>query len=133
MGTTPGVKSKEFGCFWKSMFMVALCYPDSFDPKNTLHVTKRKNFKIYYKSLGKVIPCKFCREFITGTLEKRYPLDFSGRYQLFRSLYLWKDAVNKKLIRQGNRSVKASPPLNTVITRYSKYLAHCDPIRGSCV
>jgi len=133
MISTPGVKSKEFGCFWRSMFLVALCYPEKIDNTNKEHLKKRRNYKTYYRSLGNVLPCKFCRTFVQSTLEKKYPLDFSGRYPLIRSIYIWKDAVNEKLIKQGCEFTKPSPPLSVVIAKYSKYLARCNPIEGKCV
>lgn len=131
MGT--GVKSKEFGCIWKTMFITSMCYPEKIITSNPEHVLKQKHYKAFYKSFKYVIPCKYCREYTANVLEKKLPLDFSGRLQLFHSIYLWRDAVNKKLINQGCKTTKPSPPFNNVLSRYQKLKAHCNKTIGKCV
>lgn len=127
-----GIKSKEFGCIWKSMFIVAMCFPDKFNPKNKEHLQKLKHFKCFYNSLQYVIPCIFCRNFITNVLSKKLPLDFSGRINLMYSIYLWKDTVNRKLILQGNKCIP-SPPFSEVLIYYESLSAKCNKKKGRCV
>lgn len=115
-----GVKSKKFKCFWVSMFLAALCYPD----KPT--AADKKRYSTFYYSLLEILPCKFCREFSAQVLKPKFPLDMTNRMTLFYSLYLWKDQVNKKL-------GKTSIPFETVYKRYCKYYATCDKSVGRCI
>jgi hypothetical protein len=127
-----GVKSSEFGCIWKTMFLVAMCYPDKFDSKNKEHIQKKKHYQCFYKSLQYVIPCKFCRDFMQELIVPRIPVDFSGRVGLMYSIYQWKDTVNRKLILQGNKC-ESSPPFEEVLKQYENLTAKCDAKKGKCV
>lgn len=128
-----GAKSAEFGCFWRSFFMSALCYPAKIDPKNPKHVKKMKYFKIHFNNISNVLPCKFCSLFTRTVLMKELPLNFSGRRELMYSLYLWKNRVNKKLIDQGCTFTKPSPPFKEILARYESLRAKCDKKLGKCV
>jgi len=128
-----GIKSKEFGCFWRSMFLVAMCYPEKIDTYNSEHVKKMKHYKNYYRSFEYVIPCKFCRDFIRTDLKRKHPLDFSGRVKLMKSIYIWKDTVNKKLINQNCPRTRPSPAFSKVLKRYERYRAKCITNKGKCI
>jgi hypothetical protein len=128
-----GVKSKNFGCFWTSMFLSAMCYPEKINLKNTKDKLKMNRYKRYYYSHRFIIPCKFCREFIEKKLIPDLPLDFSGRIPLMYSIYLWKDAVNNKLINQGDKKTKKSPPFQEIYNKYNCLSAKCDPVKQQCV
>lgn len=123
-----GVKSRYFGVYWQSMFLSAMVFPEKEPNKATI-----KKFKSYYGSFKFILPCKFCREFIREKLEKDLPLDYSGRIPLIRSIYIWKDAVNKKLIKQGCKKTKPSPPFEVILCRLEKLYAVCNPKLGQCV
>lgn len=126
-----GVKSKYFGVFWSGMFLTALAYPEKAD--KIKDKAKIAHYKRYYNSFKYILPCKFCRDFIKEKLEKDFPLDFSGRIALMKSIYIWKDAVNRKLIAQGCLDTKPSPPFKEVLERYEALRAKCDKKIGKCV
>lgn len=130
---TRGVKSKEFGAFWKSMMMVALCFPDKIDKNNKEHILKIEHFKMFYDSLQYVIPCYFCREYIKNTLTRLYPLKYTGRIELMKGIYTWKKMVSNKLILQNCKTTKKSPPFPVILKRYEKLYATCDKNLGKCV
>ena len=125
-----GIKSKHFGCYWKTMFLTAMCYPKELQDCEEHRKVKRR-YKAYYNSFQYILPCRFCREFIQEVLNKTIPLDFSGRKELMKSIYLWKDAVNKKLIKQGY-SVKPSPSFVSILRKYESYGATCNKSLGVC-
>lgn len=127
-----GVKSKEFSCFWKSILLASLCYPDKIDPDNKKHINKMKYMKMYIESLSVLLPCKFCRCFMKKVLLKKYPIDYSGRIALMHSIYIWKDLVTKKLQGQGLQ-VKDSPPFDVILRKYEKYYAKCDAKISRCI
>lgn len=128
-----GIKSKYFGCYWQSMFLSAMIYPTKIDVKNPLHLKKKKEFKKYYNSFKHILPCKFCRDFITQVLEKEIPLNFSGRLPLLKSIYLWKNRVNIKLINQGCGDTQPSPKFSEIVKKYESMRAKCDKSIGKCV
>jgi hypothetical protein len=123
-----GVKSKYFGVYWDSMFLTALGFPEKVENKTTL-----KHYKQYFESFKYILPCKFCREFIVEKLDKEFPHDFSGRKQLIFSIYLRRDAVNKKLISQGCKTTKPSPPFEVILKRLEKKYATCNATVGKCL
>ena len=123
-----GVKSKYFGCYWDSMFLTALGFPEKSPSKAVV-----KRYKDYFESFKYILPCKFCREFIVEKLDKDFPHDYSGKRQLIYSLYLRKDGVNRKLINQGCKDTKPSPPFESVLRRLEKKYATCEISVGKCV
>lgn len=128
-----GAKSKEFGCYWKTFFMTALCYPDNIKKNSKEHTQKMNKFKRHFNNISYVLPCKYCAEFTRNVLMKKYPLDFSGRVKLMYGLYIWKDQVNKKLIAQGCTFTKKSPPFKEVLAKYESLRATCNKKVGKCV
>lgn len=128
-----GVKSKEFGCFWKSLFLASMCYPEKINENNEEHIKKRRHLKNYIHSLQYILPCKYCRIFTKDVLIKTLPLDMSGRKQVMYSLYLWKDAINLKLLAKGCKTTKSSPPFKEILDKYEKMRAKCDKKIGKCV
>ena len=130
---TVGVKSKYFGCYWQSMFLSAMVYPDKINLKVLSDKKKQKEYKKFFASFKYVLGCKFCREFIKDVLEKKYPLDFSGRIPLMYSIYMWKNSVNEKLIAQGCKVTKPSPPFKDILKKYEKLQARCSKSIGKCV
>ena len=128
-----GVKSKYFGCYWDSMFLTAMIYPKKIDKKNKEHLLKKKYFKEYYNSFKYIIPCSFCRDFIKDILEKELPINYNGRIELMKSIYLWKDRVNKKLLDKDCSFTKKSPPFYVILKKYEKLRAKCDKKVGKCI
>lgn len=126
-----GIKSAEFGCIWKTLFITAMCYPTFIKTKEDM--LKRRRYKTFYRCLKYTIPCKYCREYTKDVLEKKFPLNFKGRIPLMFSLYTWKDQINKKLRAQGCKNTKISPPFEEVLKKYKKLTAHCDKKIGKCV
>lgn len=116
------VKSSEFGCFWKSMFLVATSLYVKYDPNNAEHVKQKRDVQCFMTSLFKVLPCSICRSYTQDVLLRVHPLDYSGRRELMLSLYCIKDAVNQKLIQQKKRGAKRSPPFATIYKRYTSLI-----------
>jgi hypothetical protein len=128
-----GIKSKYFNCYWESMFISAMVYPDRIIKDNSDHIKKMKYYKQYYGSLKYILACRYCRDYTANVLEKSFPLNFSGRITLMKSLYTWKDIINKKLIKQGCDYTKPSPPFKEILEKYSKLQAKCDKKVGRCI
>lgn len=115
------IKSKSYGCIWKTMFIMSLGYP-----KNPTLKDKRM-YKKFYDSIAYIIPCVHCRNFTQTVLMNKLPLDFTNNETLFESLYIWKDAVNIKL------GSKKSPSLRSIRKKYSKLYANCSNSQNKCI
>lgn len=116
------IKSSEFGCFWKSLFLVATSLYEKYDPNNPEHVKQKRDVQCFMTSLFKVLPCSICRSYTQDVLLRVHPLDFSGRRELLLSIYCIKDAVNHKLMQQNKKGAQKSPRFETVYKRYTSLI-----------
>lgn len=126
------MNSRAFGpSLWSSMFMIASNYEPSINPKSKEHLQKKKYYKIFYTNMGNVIPCSHCRKSYKKFMKELPISRFLGsRRDLMYWLYLIKDKVNKKLIKQykeGDIDYKTtpSPPFKEVCKYYEQFRAGC--------
>ena len=131
--------TKEWGPrLWYSMFTVAANYPEKIEPSNKFHAAKMKQHKVFYESFKNVLPCKYCRrsyaQFLKELPIKKY---LYSRNALMYWVYLIKDKVNKKLIKQemltpGKFKTKPSPKFEDVCKFYEKIRASCSDKTKTC-
>lgn len=80
---------------WDSLFFVAYGY--QLNP----HPERAEQYNAFFQSLAAVLPCKYCRESLTGFLKeldfKQYIKDGRGA---MRFVYDLKNKVNQKLVTQ---------------------------------
>lgn len=126
------MQSSKFGVYWSSMFLTAMNLYEEYDPRNETHRAQRKAYRKFYNSIADVLPCRFCRETMSEKILPQYPLDLSGRRALMFTIYQWKDYVNKKLIAQGDKRTKPSPPFERVYAKWEALRARCDPKTKTC-
>lgn len=97
--------SKWGPCSWNSMFHIAAGY--DFNDKDK--VIKDKEYTDYFKSLGGILPCKYCRtsykEFYKKLDIKVY-LASCKKYSLLRFVYDLKEMVNVKLRTQEEQALQ---------------------------
>lgn len=158
-----GMSTKFFGPrLWDSLFIMILgSYPANFNPRNPEHIKIKKAFVKTLFSLRYTLPCSFCR-MSYKVFYKELPIEeFTGsRIQMMYWLYLIKDKVNKKLIRQEldyltelhknfrtskiskldylNSTKKCfktipSPPFIKVLEKYEQYRANCNKKLKKCI
>lgn len=131
--------TKEWGPrLWYSMFAIAANYPVEIDPKNKAHLFKMKKHKEFFEIFQHTLPCKYCRRSYKIFL-KELPLKnyLQSRQRLMYWLYLVKDKVNKKLLKQeqenpGKFKTKKSPPFEKVCSFYEKIRASCSDKTKTC-
>lgn len=88
---------------WKFLFTSILgAYPVTIDTETNIeHINIKNGFKAMFFNLKYTLPCVYCRESYSGFYDKINIDNFlSGRIKLMYWLYLIKDQVNKKLIKQ---------------------------------
>jgi hypothetical protein len=103
--------------FWISMHSTAYCYP--LNPSDS----DKDNYYNYYKVIGDVLPCFYCRqsykEFIEVGITKLDKTIFESRDNLTKWVYYMHEAVNKKL------GVDYGISYEDVSNRYNSYRAEC--------
>ena len=97
------VSTKKFGPpLWKSLFFMILgSYPIKINLQNKEHIKIKKGFINTFYYLRYTLPCKFCRESYKQ-FYKELPIEpyTNSKKNMLYWLYLFKDKVNKKLIKQ---------------------------------
>ncbi len=101
---TAVMNSSAFGpSLWQGMFFVAAGY----DVNETPKAIKDSKYKQYFKSIGDVLPCRYCREsyekfYDSMDIQKYMDLPSCG---LIRFVYDLKNLVNTKLVTQENQAL----------------------------
>ena len=103
--STSGLSTKKWGpSGWYFLFSCILgTYPIKIDNDNKEHIIIKKHFKNMIQSLQYTMPCIFCRKSFKQ-FYKELPIDsfLIGRFEFAYWLYLIRDKVNQKLIKQEN-------------------------------
>jgi hypothetical protein len=110
ISSTMGMKTREWGPgAWKFLFASIMgAYPPRIDERNREHKRTRKYFYYMFKSLGYTMGCVFCRQSFK-TFWKQLPIRkfMDTRVNMMYWLYLMKDKVNRKLIKQEDNRLAA--------------------------
>lgn len=119
-------KTKDFGeKYWYVLFTMVLggTFPLKVDLNNKKHKEIIKYYKYTIKGLIYTLPCSICRESYNKFYYKNNINNFlTSKIKLAYWLYLLKDMVNKKLIKQelesGKVQTKTSPSFKEVLQKY---------------
>jgi len=107
---------------WLFLHCITFGYPFKIDPNNTEHVQKQRDYRDFFHLIGKVFPCKYCRDSYQGFI-KDLPIEpkLDSRDNLCKWLYDVHNKVNEKL------EVPACniPSFETIKKRYEEYRAKC--------
>lgn len=98
-----GLATRAWGPLgWGFLFSCITNYPIRI--KTAKDKKTKTVFKSLFKNLNVLLPCIFCRESF-GKFYKELPIEpyLVGRIELMYWLYLMKDKVNKKLIKQERK------------------------------
>lgn len=107
---------------WLFLHAITFGYPNIIDNKNIEHIERRKRTKRFFRDIGYVLPCKYCRQSYIEFMDEMPVEDFlSTRRDLTLWLYKMHNKVNDKL---------GVPPCNIptfeeVQKRYETYRAKC--------
>ena len=104
-----GLSTKHWGpSYWTFLFTSVMgTYPVKVDWDNTDHTFLVNEFKNAIMSLISILPCIFCRESLNGFIGDLPMEDYmNGRIEMMYWLYLIKNKVNTKLIRQERRALR---------------------------
>ena len=119
VGDDTGMQTRVWGpAGWLFLHSIAQNYP--WHPTNE----QKRNYLIFFKQIGNVLPCRYCREsfqeFIkhTDTLLNIDTMD--NRKSLAKWLYLIHNKINKKLDIKDN-----IPSFEQVWNKYESYRSKC--------
>ena len=120
-----GMMTKVWGpAGWLFLHCITFGYPYVINPDNPEHQTKREDYYKFFYYLGKVFPCKYCRESYQQFLNILSPINkLQSRKELCRWLYDMHNLVNDKL----NIPESERPTFEEVEANYELYRAKCLP------
>lgn len=120
-----GMLTKVWGPpLWVGLHAITFGYPEKIDKTNESHKEKRESYYMFFKLLGDVLPCRYCREsykeFFKELDLKQY---LESRKDIVRWLYLIHEKVNDKLkVPDCNRIT-----FYEFTKQYESYRAKCKP------
>lgn len=107
---------------WMFLHAVTFGYPYKIDPQNLEHLRKKESFRRFFLNVGKVLPCKYCRESYDRFVEE-VPIDpyLNSREDLCYWFYMIHNRVNDKLgVPKCN-----IPNFEEVKKKYETFRAKC--------
>jgi hypothetical protein len=123
-----GMMTKVWGpAGWLFLHAITFGYPYAINPENPDHATKQEDYYKFFYYLGKVLPCKYCRESYQEFMNKLSPIDkLNTRKELTRWMYDLHNLVNDKL----NVPMRERPSFEEVEKTYENYRARCAALHG---
>ena len=118
-----GMMTKVWGpTGWLFLHCVTFGYPYAINLDNPEHATKREEYQHFFHLLGKVLPCRYCRDSYQEFM-KENPIEsnLNTRKDLCRWLYDIHNKVNHKL---GVPNCQI-PSFEQVQDRYEQFRAKC--------
>ena len=118
-----GVMTKIWGPpGWIFLHSITFGYPYIIEENNAEHIEKKNDYKYLFNSIGKVFPCKYCRDSYNEYI-KEIPIDkyLKSRANLCKWLYIIHNKVNAKLgVPKCN-----IPSFKQVQNKYETFRAKC--------
>ena len=109
---------------WLFLHCVTFGYPFKIDPTNPEHLAKQNDYYRFFY-LGKVLPCKYCRNSYDEFFATNSPMRHLGsREELSKWLYNVHNLVNDKL---GVPTCER-PTYDEIKARYEEFRAACKPL-----
>jgi Erv1 / Alr family len=110
---------------WLFLHCVTFGYPYKIDPTNPEHLAKQNDYYRFFYYLGKVLPCKYCRNSYDEFFANHSPMrQLGSREELSKWLYDVHNLVNDKL---GVPACER-PSFEEIKTRYESFRAACKPL-----
>jgi hypothetical protein len=110
---------------WLFLHCVTFGYPYKIDPTNQEHLAKQNDYYRFFYYLGRVLPCKYCRNSYEEFFAKNSPMRHLGsREELSKWLYDVHNLVNDKL---GVPACER-PTFDEVKAQYETFRAACKPL-----
>jgi hypothetical protein len=118
-----GMMTKVWGpAGWLFLHSITFGYPYAINPDNPDHATKKEDYYKFFYYLGRVFPCKYCRESYQKFFKQVSPANhLNTRKDLTKWLYDVHNLVNDKLgVPECER-----PSFDDVNKTYEEFRAKC--------
>ena len=110
---------------WLFLHCITFGYPYKINSNNKEHIDKKSDYYKFFYYLGKVLPCKYCRDSYMEFFAKINPINKLGsRQELSKWLYDVHNLVNDKL---GVSSCDI-PSFTDIEKNYESFRAACKPL-----
>ena len=110
---------------WLFLHCISFGYPYKIDPTNPEHLEKQNDYYRFFYYLGKVLPCKYCRNSYMDFFTQISPMSKLGsRKEFTKWLYDIHNLVNDKL---GVPKCDV-PSFEEIEERYQSFRAACKPL-----
>ena len=110
---------------WLFLHCISFGFPYKIDPTNPEHIEKQNDYYRFFYYLGKVMPCKYCRNSYMEFFTKLSPMSKLGsRKEFTKWLYDIHNMVNEKL---GVPECE-KPTFEEIEEKYQSFRASCAPI-----
>jgi len=110
---------------WLFLHCISFGFPYKIDPTNPEHIEKQNDYYRFFYYLGKVMPCKYCRNSYMDFFTKLSPMSKLGsRKEFTKWLYDIHNMVNEKL---GVPECE-KPTFEEIEEKYQSFRASCSPI-----
>jgi hypothetical protein len=113
---------------WQFLHCVSFGYPYKINPTKQEHIDKQNDYYRFFYYIGKVLPCKYCRDSYMDFFGKTNLMSKLGsRKELTKWLYDVHNLVNDKLgVPQCER-----PSFEELEEKYQSFRAACAPLTES--
>lgn len=110
---------------WLFLHCISFGYPFKIDPTKPEHLEKQNDYYRFFYYLGKVLPCKYCRNSYNEFFAANSPIQHLGsREELAKWLYDIHNLVNDKL----GVPICERPSFDDIKKQYESFRAACKPL-----
>jgi len=118
-----GMMTKVWGpAGWLFLHCVTFGYPYAINPDNEAHNTKKQDYYNFFYYLGKVLPCRYCRESYDEYFKQ---LDLYNSLDTRKDITKWLYHMHNKVNHKLGVPDCNIPSFEEVINQYEEYRAKC--------
>lgn len=118
-----GIMTKVWGpAGWLFLHCITFGYPYAINPDNEAHNTKKQDYYNFFYYLGKVLPCRYCRESYDDFFKQ---LDLYNSLKTRKDLTKWLYDMHNKVNHKLGVPECNIPTFEDVINQYEEYRAKC--------
>ena len=120
-----GMMTKVWGpAGWLFLHCVTFGYPYAINPDNETHKPKPEEYYNFFYYLGKVMPCKYCRESYQQFFKEH---DLSKSLNTRQDLVKWLFDIHNKVNNKLGVPACNIPTFDEMVKEYESYRAKCKP------
>ena len=107
---------------WLFLHSITFGYPYAINPNNPDHINKKRDYAHFFKSVGNVLPCKYCRD---SNIKFSQELPIEPFQNTRKDLVDWLYQIHNKVNHKLGVPECEIPTLDDVTDTYEQYRAKC--------